>query len=114
MAARQRRNDLRLGGERLDHHLGLATILNDKGAIVEDAVHGVDNLVEATGCPLLLRKTRNAQVVALAMLNNGHDLDRKADLLDVEEVLLAHTRKQDVALLVNLDVSNSPFAPLPQ
>lgn len=95
---RQLRQYRRLRVERLGHHFGLAAILDNQGAIGEDAIHSVNDLVEAAGSALFLCEARDTEVMAPSVLNDGHDLNREMDFLDVEDLtiticqrILSHT-----------------------
>lgn len=97
---RQQDHLLRLRVERLGHHLGFAAVLNEQGAAREDAVHGVDDLMKTAGCAFFLRKTRDAEVTAPAVLDDGHDLNGEVDFFDVEDYKEKYQRTLNHAQMI--------------
>ena len=118
------------GIKRLDHHIDLSLISHEQSAGAECRVDGIHDPVEAAGCALLLDESGNAELVPFAVLNDCHQLDSKRHLLEIEicrksvmsnvnrrehgelTVLRSHASENDVALLVNLNISDTVFAPL--
>jgi hypothetical protein len=74
-----------LGGVQcLDHHPFLALVCQEKPSTLQYCLHGFQHLVEATGRTTLLRKASDAKLRFLAMLNDGHNLGSKGNLLKIE------------------------------
>jgi hypothetical protein len=68
----------------LDHHLDLSLVDNKEVPDAEDRMHRVDNLVKAARSSALLCESNDAERVALAVLDNGHNFGYKGDFLNVE------------------------------
>lgn len=74
----------RSGIERLDHHIDLALVSNEQPAGAECCADRIHHLVETAGCALLLGEARDAELVPLAVLDDGHQFDSKRHFLQVE------------------------------
>lgn len=89
----------------------------------------VSHFFETASSSALLRKASNTELVALAVLNDLHDLNSKGDFLQAKvysqlafqsgahsregklTVVFAHTSKHNVAAFVHLHIAHSIFAP---
>lgn len=76
----------RLAGRRQspDHHLLLVAVRHNQVAIVKHNSERVHNPMKTAGRSTLLGKSDDAQWLAFAMLNHGHNLSSNGNLFDVE------------------------------
>lgn len=90
--------------------------------------------MEAAGCALLLSEADDAEVITSTVFDYSHNLNGEVDLFDVKDwqrsssdtyfsrsngfnlltVLLANSREQNIPFFINLNIPDSPFAPLSQ
>lgn len=112
-----------------DHHLLLVSIRHNQIAIVKHNSERVYDSMKTAGRSALLCKSDDAQWLAFAVLNNSHHLGSNRNFFDVEichliskvscisscrglTVLSCNSCKNNVALLVHLNIANAVASPL--
>lgn len=100
--------------EGLDHHLLALLVGNQQVADLKNGFEGLDDLVETACSTALLRELGDTEMraLAIAVLDDCHDLTGKGHLLEVKEVLCGDSAKYDVSVLVDLYIADTILFPL--